>query len=145
MKPRVHDLDDAFAERNMFLQVSLGLISLCLRFEELVAANGTPLRQWQGDGRAPSASAASARISNREGGRRRGASEESPPVLRLHLPGQPPPAGAPATPAGPVLDFLLGLGAFSQRLLLHAEEASSPRRTDRSAAERRYSLRGLLA
>ncbi len=128
MKPRVHDLGDAFAERNMFLQVGLGLISLCLGFEELVAAQGGLLRPDAADGA--------------EEGHRL-AAQETTPVLRLQGPERPLAGGGPA---GPVLDFVLGVAAFSQRLLRHAEEASAtPPPMHRDAGDRRDRLRGLLA
>jgi len=35
--PTVHELDDRFDERNLFLQVALAAVSLCRRFETLAA------------------------------------------------------------------------------------------------------------
>ncbi len=38
--PEVHRVGDEFEDRNMFLQVTLGLISMTKRFEELLARYG---------------------------------------------------------------------------------------------------------
>jgi hypothetical protein len=37
---KLHELDDLFVERNMLLQVALGMASLCGRFEALLAEHG---------------------------------------------------------------------------------------------------------
>jgi hypothetical protein len=49
----IHELGERFAERNLFLQVALGLVALSKRFDALVvehafAAAGDPLA-WEGD------------------------------------------------------------------------------------------------
>ncbi len=129
----------------MFLQVGLGLISLCQRFEELVAAQGTPLLTSQEVARDPSYPPASEKRLVAEGAQALGARADEPPVLRLQMSGQSPSDAAPATEDSPFLHFVLGIAAFSQQLLLHAEKASvAAVQVERREGGRPYPIRRLL-
>ena len=41
MARTLHKLDDEFDDRNLFLQVALGLVSACAQFDSLVALHGS--------------------------------------------------------------------------------------------------------
>lgn len=146
MTPQVHELGNLFAERNMFLQVGLGLISLCQQFEALIAAQGTPLCTPQDTAQTSLSSlTVESQLAHAAGPPVVGQTER-PPVLRLQLSGQSPSENASPSEGGPFLYFVLGLAAFSRQLLLLAEDASVvPAQTAYSEGARPYLLRRLLA
>ncbi|MBI4516897.1 MAG: hypothetical protein HY699_13890 [Deltaproteobacteria bacterium] len=134
MTAPIHELHNAFDERNMFLQVALGLISFCRQIEAGVAMQASLLSRVEGSPM-PSAGELIADSTLETAG------AADPACVRT-------PAGELAPPAGesPVLAAVLGLVAFSQQLLLHAERASrEPAPAPRATRARRPRLRRLLA
>jgi len=103
--PTLFELETDFEDRNMFLQVTLGLLSLCVRYEKLVAEYGLPAEEDSRGGTAGDA----------------------------------------------VLDFLVGLAAFSQHVLstlrqVDRTEGAAPQDAKgRRSPSARPALRRLLA
>ncbi len=118
--PSIHDLGDHFDERNRFLQVALGLVSLAQRFERLLESQAQVVRTSEVTN-TPERSA-----------------KEQPPVLRLF-------ENSDATPPlSTSLDIVLGMVAFAQQVLQLAEQLSSPPPSTMPAAPPPRSLRQWL-